>query len=662
MTTSKYLNSVLRILPAIQAKQMSELLGELQASGEIISANEYEAKLAELSTLVNSTDPTPSFKQIRALIWHIATAESHNTMMTALKNDIEGLFLQTDEIGQKVNDHHFLFMKNLLADMERGLKDQENTIRRLEWLAGQNNEFSLALVNSFNSSSLLRVPRTELGADTLYFDNRTYQNKTEKELPSAVVSEDAEQLYLDTQNNPMILPLSVRILSDSNSYGTEIKTDVDNNIANIIDGTRGTYWRRDVYLFDKVPNVNTVLEFDLGVAKDCNYVVIQGATESPFFVERIDGIASDGHTINLLSSSITIDGRKRIDFERVFIKSVKITFSVKTYSRAEYYTDKKDTLINVLNPNDKYNKISIARDLGPLAAEVISSKNLSNLLNIPSGISQQINSNLYSFALDNVWFGNSLYNDAGIFVSKPLKGNDFGVIAIQANEDIVAGVVSNSIEYEIIRRDISPQYKEIRFPIPYLNQSSVASERLILTKRETNSTINDAGALRFCPYISPNYNPVDTAPIQVYKNGKALNIGDDFQIAIRNKEALSVTSFDWKDGFTEGSSDARDFNNYKLNPTKMWIKIKDPDSTAVYTVNYDIRTSDTYIDDKTVWLDKDRNVFLSSDGRIHFRRISSDVTIESEIYLQITLRRNVASRSSTPILKEYAILGATYNG
>ncbi len=59
----------------------------------------------------------------------------NNMMMKSLKNDIEAAFLQVDEIGTKVDDHHFLLMKNLIADMERGLADQENQIRRLEWLA-----------------------------------------------------------------------------------------------------------------------------------------------------------------------------------------------------------------------------------------------------------------------------------------------------------------------------------------------------------------------------------------------------------------------------------------------------------------------------------------------------------------------------------------------
>lgn len=652
---AKYLDSVLKILPAVQARQLTDLLSELKISGEVRNADEYEMKLKELASLVNSTEPKPSFSQIRALVWDYVSSDSHNIMMKALQNDIEALFSQVDQIGEKTDDHHFLVMKNLFADMERGLDDQENNIRRLEWIAGQNNEFSLALVNGFKSASINKVARSTIGADTLYFDNRTYKNKTSAELPSAIVSENGRKLLLGTSNDPAILPISVKMLTDESSYGTKIQPEVDNPISNLIDGEIGTFWTRNVYLDNVVEKVTTVLQFNIGTAKDVDYMIVQGATEVPYYVDKIEGVSPNGSLISLYETETEVSRNTRIDFQKTFLKGIKVTFSMRTYTRAEYFIDKKSSVLKVLQPNDKFNEVEKAKSLGPLATEVLSSQNLADILNIPSGESQQINSFLYPFALDNVWFGNSLYNDSGIFVSKPLKGNDFGVVAVQVKENI-ASDSSNSIEYEIIKRDLSPKYVETKFPIPYLGQTSVVSERLILTKREGNSTISDAGALRFCPYISEDHNLLLSKPITVYENGEALNPGDDYLVAIslnNNGNAL-----DWKETY----EDAKTFSNYKLNPVKMWIKINNVKSNAVYTVDYDIRTSDSYTDDKTIWLDKDKTIFLSEGGRVNFRRKNPDVTIESEVYLQITLRRNDASRTTTPELNEYAILGATYNG
>jgi hypothetical protein len=125
MTTSTYLDSVLRILPAVQARNITDLLRELQAKGEVRDADEYKRKLQELATLVNDTDPKPSFTQIRGLVWHLISSEAHNIMMRSAQKDLDGIFQQTNEMGEKVEGHHFLLLKNLSADMERGLTDQD---------------------------------------------------------------------------------------------------------------------------------------------------------------------------------------------------------------------------------------------------------------------------------------------------------------------------------------------------------------------------------------------------------------------------------------------------------------------------------------------------------------------------------------------------------
>jgi len=649
---AKYLDSVLRVLPAVQAKQLTDMLNKLKVEGEIRNADEYQLKLKEFASLINDKEPKASFRVVRALVWYLATAEAHNMMTTSLKNDIEALFLQVEEIGVKTDDHHFLMMKNLFADMERGLDDQENNIRRLEWLAGENNEFSIALVNSFKSAGLNKVPRSDTKAKTLYFDNRTYKNKTASELPSAVVSENGKKLILGTSNDPSMLPISARLFSDSSSYGTQIQPEVNNPISNLIDGTRGTFWTRNVYLPSQVEKVTTVIQFDIGLSKDVDYAIVEGAVEVPFYINQVDGVAHDGSIIPLRSDKIEVIGSTRIDFIKTFVKAIKITFSVESYTRAEYFVDKKSSVHQVLQPRDKFNTLERVNDLGPLTTEVLASKNLANILNVPQGTNQQINSYLYPFALDNVWFGNSLYNDSGIFVSKPLKGDNLGVVAVRANENL--GDDINSIEYEIIKRDISPKYNEIKFPIPYLEQTSVANERLILTKREGKHTIKDAGTLRFCPYVSPDYKFTDSDPVIVYENGIPLKKSDSYLFAI----GLDNAEFDWRYNFTH----AAEFSNYTLDVPKMWIKILKPKANALYTVSYTIRTSDSYAEDKTVWLDKEKTAFLSNGGRVRFNRDNPDVTIESEIYLQITLRRNSASRSTSPELDEYAILGATYNG
>jgi len=667
MSNNKYLDSILKVMPAVQAKQIADLLQDLQVSGQVRNASEYEAKLKELSALVNSSVPQPSFNQIRALVWNLCSSDAYNTMTKAAKNDIEAAFLQVDEIGQKLSDHHRLFMSNVLKDLERNIQSQENTIRRLEWLANQNNEFSRVLVNNFSSSSLMKVPISDPEADIFYYDNRTFQNISQTTLPLAVVSERGEKLLLDVANDPVILPVQARLQTDNSSYGTELYVDYDSNLNNIIDGQQGTFWTRTIYVKEQVPRVNTIIEFDLGLAKDVSYIIIEGATPEAFLVLSIQGVSPGGNRVDLISSEITVNGRSRIDFPRTFLRSVMVTFSVQTYSRADYFLTGEEKAIEIFDTENKFNKLLKKDYLAPVIRKAMASENMADLCNVPKYLPKQINYYNYTFALDNVWFGNSIYKDVGIFVSKPLSLKNPGVLGIKVDTNTETGIIRNTIEYEIIKIDRSPKQKITKIPIPYLGQSSVTSERLILTKKETNTIIYDVGMLRFLPYISSTWVYGDDDPVIIYKNGSSTPLASsEWDFAIAESSLATNWTLDWQNGFVN-AVDWLDpilgTPKYKLSPPKMWIKIKNPELNAVYTVDYTIRTSDSHpdVDNKIIWLDKDKTVQLNHQGRIRFEQEDPDVTIESDIYLQITLRRNISSQSKSPELYEYAVLAATYS-
>lgn len=652
----------MKVIPAVQARQIAELLQDLQVSGSVRDATEYEAKLRELSSLVNGEDPVPSFNQIRSLIWALCSSQSHNMMMKAAKNDIEAAFIQVDEIGEKINDHHNLFMKNVMGDLERNLQQQENTIRRLEWLADRSNEFSHVLSNNFSSASLFRVPPSDIEGDTLYFDNRTYKNKSEINLPFSYVSERGKKLILDIESNPIVRPISAKLLTDQYAYGTSIAVDFEDDISNTIDGKPGTFWTRTVYLQDKVPKVNTVIEFSLGFAKYIDYIIVESGTPDIYSITSIQGVSPGGHRINLSTDTVEVDGKTRVDFSSTLLKSVIVTFSVSSHRRADYFTDGEEKTFDAFSDVGKYDNIIRNNAIANVVRKAFSSKSAADMCNVPDYQSSRVSAYAYVFVLDNVWFGNSLYKDTGIFVSKPLRLKNPGVIAVRSDESSETGTIRNSVEYEIIRIDRHPKYKEYRFPIPKLDQTSVVSERLVFTNRDTSSVINDVGALRFLPYIESTWvlNPAgDNYPITVNKNGEALNFGSDWQFSISNNSDGSNFSFDWSSNLTDATS----WSNYKFFPPKFWIKILSPELNSVYTVDYTIRTSDSHTEDdnKTIWLDKDKTTSLSHGGRVNFRQEDPDVTIESDLYLQIMLRRNTSSQSKSPELYEYALLAATYD-
>lgn len=693
---ARYLKSIMKIMPVVQARQLTQLLDDLRATGEVRDAEEYENALRKLSKLVNAENPVPSFRQIKALVWQLCSSDAHNVMMQATKNDIEAVFVQTDEVGRRLDDQHFLMMKSVLSELEHAVAEQEAEVRRLQLVGSPNTEFRNVLLNSFAATTLHQINRSEAGSDLLFFNNRTGHPVGEVDIPNAYVSENGKKLVLPTTNEPRILPISASLLSDSDTYGTELETAVNNKISNVIDGTRGTYWSRTVYLSEVVPRVSTKIQFDFGVGRDVNYAIIQGASHTPFFVTEMWGVSPDGHKINLmlrrastsidagesilenpLEEEIEVDGSVRIDFEQVFVKAVQIKFSYSSYEEGDFWVDNKINAHKIYDADETLKP----EDFAPFIKETLLSEDLVTKLNIPENVSQHINGNVYFFGLDNVWFGNGLYTDSGIFVSEPIRIENPGVVSVQTkernvgelrtgtDEELAAGNYSSvknagSVEYElIVKRLIEGAQQLEHLPVPFLGQTRVIRERLIFTKRINDSVLLDAGPLRFCPRITA------LSDIQIYRNDTLLQIGNSpgrYMVAFR-KDGTDSTLLDWTDA---PAPDIYNIRLWDLPHQRLWILINSPSPSDVYTMSYNIRTSSRSSTDiglslgetdAVIYMDDQKTIYMGDDGRLIFQPdLVSDITKTSELYLQVSLRRNTAEKAVSPEVDEFALLVAPY--
>lgn len=690
----RYLKSIMRTMPVTQSRQIVQLLDDLRATGEVRNAQEYEDALRSLSNLVNADDPSPTFTQILAIAWQLCSSDAHNVMMTAAKADIEAVFIQTDEMRQRLLDQHSLVMKSIVAELEHIIREQEESIRQLQLVGSPDTEFRDVLLSSFSATSLKQTSRSDPSASVLFFNNRTGRPVSSATLPDAYVSENGRKVVLPVSNEARILPISASLLSDSESYGSEVQSDINNDISNVVDGTAGTYWTRDVYLSEPVERVSTSLQFDFGTGKDINYVIVQGATSQPFYISEMWGVAPDGHKINLmlrratnhldvsssildnpLEEEIEVDGKVRIDFEQVFVRSVQIKFSYSSFEESDIWVTDK------LNAHKLYQKEETlsSEDLAPFSRDWLLSPELISRLSLPEVEREHLNGNKYSFGLDNVWFGNGMYYDAGIFVSKPVNIDNPGVVSVQTverntgeakvgtDEELANNTYSQirnagSVEYELIRKRLADNNNTVvdHFPVPFLGQTSVIRERLVLTKRENNPTLLDAGLLRFTPRMSQT----DYSDLKVYRNNELMQLGGDanmYSVAFR----YNGTEFDWT---TNPGTDILDFSNWDLPGKKLWILINNPSSGDVYTASYDIRTSvrtsqDTSLtpEEAVVYMDDSKTVRMEDDGRLMFIPDNvTQVTQQCDLYLQVTLRRNTADKVTSPEVDEFALLIAPY--
>lgn len=710
---AKYLSSVMKILPATQARQIADMLQELRAKGEIRDTEDYQNALSELASLVNARDPKPTFEQIRAMIWGLCKSDAHNAMMRATKNDLEAIFLQTDEIGRRLDDQHSYMMRSLIADLEKVLQDQEDRVRELKIKSAADNEFNGASLNSFARTALQQMTRAQCKEDLFFFDNRTGQAKDQKELPDVYISEHGNKLVLPSQNDPGFLPINAKLLFEEDSFDTADAT-VSNSLSNVIDGKKDTFWSREVYLDEATGNVSTTIEFDFGTGRDVNYCIIEGATGFPFYISEMYAVGMDGHVTDLLlrrsktsvdlvdqeyvpveNKEIKIEGHERIDFFQVFAKSVRIKFSYSSFEEADFYSSSETSVSEAMDV--EYPQDIDLSDLAPAAEEALVSTELAELCNVQGGESEHINASVYRFCLDNVWFGNSLYGDEGIFVSEATCLTAPGVISMKAQEknvgfyledsdgavqtfveenDLSEDVLSSeqyknagSVEYEAIRHwtDSEGNPRREHFPVPMLGQEKVVRERIVLTKRVEDPLVNDVGALRFAPRVEGG------SGLHVFRNGKEIACGtgpDNWQFATRKSNGV----FEWKNDMTSG--DWSDFRRWNMTPQKMWLKFNKVSPGDIFTVSYTIRTSvrsdldftqdPPYSDPLTaseamVYMDSNKMLYMGEDGRIIFvPDPETGLTKKSNLYVQVTLRRNSPQFALSPEVIEYMLLTAPY--
>ena len=717
----------MKVLPVVQARQISDLLQDLKAKGELRDVQDYQRALADLVQLVNAENPKPMYQQLRAVIWGLVRSDVHNTMMTAAKNDIEAVFLQADEIGRRLDDHHFYLMQGLISDLEKVLQDQEDRIREFKMKATKNNEFTDIVYNSFARTSLKKIERSIPNSQLFFFNNRTGEPVKEEDLPSAYISEHGKKIVLPSQNEPKILPIYAKLLFDEESYGTDYTASVNNDISNIIDGAKGTFWTRTVYTDEPVERMSTVIQFDLGAGRDVNYCVVEGATAEPFFITEMWGVGLDGQTIDLLlrrsvtssdfvendylpeeDNEILVDGWERIDFQQTFVKAIRIKFTYGSFKEADYFVSDATNLSSIYEATHSVDMSPL--DVAPITKEIVLSREMADVCNIPSTEYTHVNSNNYTFSLDNVWFGNSLYNDTGIFVSQAINLDAPGVISIKAKERNVGIYVdgtdsfisqslnvdniidldstisddtpknAGSVEYELIRASIDDDgfTKRDHFPIPILGQTSVIRERLVLTKRIEDATQNDTGVLRFCPRTK-----VELLWVYVFKNGKLLRPTDNqWYWATSKNVAGELEFFPASDALNNTNKRWWNFRYWNLNPQKMWIKVKNISPGDVFTVSYVLRTSQiTELDLKypydssaanpldypltpaeaRVFMDEGRMIYMGEEGRLHFLPDpETGITQAADIHTQITMRRNSPHHPVSPEVLEYAFLSAPY--
>jgi len=652
----RYLDKFRSTMPAVQGKQIIQMLGALKDAGTIRSIPEYNAKLQELSQYLRSTNPQPFFKFFQAQVGDIITSDKFNAMIQAARLDLEAAFGEANTIAEVLELHENLFKLTVLKALEQNLDDLEKAITQYEFLNAQIDKWDVIDFNTFNTLDGQALSRQS--SDTsLFYDPIRHQSVSATE--DCVVDVFGQQLVMPTSISESITITDVSILNDTETaLSIRNVSSVTGNIQNIRDGKKLTYWLYPVLVDEPVAGgIRIKLRLDLGGLRDLNTLQIEPASPTPMILEQITYMAPSGTMIDM-SFDLLITSDVTLNIGRITASELILTFKQVTYEAAKYHRSPRSNMWERIWTDTSSPEIGDTERLENIATElndILQDSEIVAITDLPSrDVYEETTIYQYTFGFDNIRCYLNKYQSRGLFVSQPVKVESPGLIALRTTEEIPTTVINNvsypacSLEYYIVKQNYNTDGivvdREVLPILPAASGLTIANERLFLNKHD-DSAISNVCSLRFVPDLT-------TAPVIKTNLISELTMGDedngDFQ--------ARVIGGTWRDSW---STLATDITASSLPaPIEIQIKIHIPSPYTIYTINYVASSRDG-----DPQRDINPYVLLQDNGTLRcFENHGPYGTIQAaDVYLVIIMRNNSYDATITPVIEDYKLLISSHN-
>jgi len=633
---SRYLDKFVSVIPAVQGKQITEILSNNKNLGSIRTVEEYSQKADELFQVLAQTDPKPTLKLFLGEVDKTLSSETFNFMMERIIDDLTSVFKEAKNIADVAILHRKLIVETILRSLRFAINNLNDNISVHEFLSKNKDGFTAAQFNSFKQDNVLKTARTDALATALYVDPSTGLLVPATE--DAVVDPVGEQLLLSASLTKEILMKNVRLILDADTRATEVDvTFPGSDIKHIIDGQEDTYWINDVLLSSPEPEgVIMKLELQLAGMQEVNFIELEPATLFQFSLFEMDYIDASGSLRHIPLDEVVLDRPRRLNFSKITTNTIILSFRQRTYIRARYSFNADTQSYERIVAQDPITLedvdfTSVEQEL----SDLIDSANLKAAIGVTQAGFQFDDVDMFEYiaGFDNIRVGLNQYNERGIYVGSKLESPRPGVLGLQVNAQRnlheVLGYPIDSLEFTVYKQnfDSSGNFVDTEvFNVPPVSETSMSHERMLLSDR--TALPNDTGVLRFYPDV--------TKPFKIFRDGTELTIGSDYQVS--GDSGVSYQSVLNPILHNPGGQ----FHDFK-------VQIIGPASTSIYTASY----TPLY----NVYVNSGRTATLVNGNLINFvlERTTNSVD-RSEMYLIITLRRNFTDVTRTPELRDYSFL------
>jgi len=636
----KYLERFSSLVPAIQSNKVIRRIEKMRKRGEIQTEAEYNAALQGILSNLSTTEFKSTF-EYSPIQPGISSSEHFNEMMDMVRDDLEVLFIEINNIFASVKAHDMLFRDKLLDELRFTLTELENQVNTLSVIGDTGNSFDEIFLNSFNGENFTIDRSGEFGNEIL-FDNR----KNER-------IKDEETVFIDPEEKVATLPLADQediLFVESDVKTAETTTSekdiqlVDSDINSIIDPDSSASWTYNILKEKTLKNgAKLSIELDLGDKREVNYLRIHPISDFPVLLEKIQYVNANNNIVDLPDDSFfgtTLENPVRITFPDIIAKKFILKLSQASSVLFDYDNNRPGITFD-----DLKRKTSLKRSVAMLTRNIKKTIQDPDILSIiplsPDALESFTVYNLYIFAFKSISAGLSGYKGNGHFVSKAYRKKSIGIIALDTEEimpeifDEEAGVTADvaSFEYYIIKKDYNNAgivINSTEFPILPLNTTGVKNERLHFNGGKKIIS------LRFLGHKSDNTG----ANIIIKRNNTILTRGIDWRFADR-LDSLDDADLDLKPSLEETRIEI-------LHDSDLIIK-------GAYTAEYIPR----YIHEPNTVVEKGEIIYLPDGTTEHPTKKDIERISGSDIFLKAAMRNNSRSNNRTPKLKSYKILASS---
>lgn len=665
---SVYLEKFRSVLNTVQARQITNLLVKKQQTGEIQNLEEFRAQLTDLTDKLLSEVISPTLKLFLADFNSIIGSESYNFMLERIRDDLETVYAEVDNIDQIVQSHYNLINNIVLQGIRMGLAELESKISAYEFLAGNRSGFDKAQFNTFRTTQKFRTSRTESDVGIFFKDPRTGLT-----IDSDVTVDTVGERILLGSNNFQYVPIKFvqQVFDNEATQSEEIVSLQTNPISNIIDGSRGTYWLYSVLQNKLRPQgIVSKIEFQFAHVSNFNFIEIEPASIHPMKLLRIDYIDNNGDSKTIPGIEQMLNGVTRVSFNTIFASRMHLVVSQANAVEVQYENKTNNiTFINAVNGQTM--DIDLNNVINNLRDSITSSKILEQALMTSQTITpgEMVRYFDYVVGFDNIRAGYSEYASSSIFVSASTIIDELSQIAVKALDTRpieLAGSIRmlpsseqptgnehyhGAIEYWAVLKnfDINDQLIDINIvPLAPIGVSRIEQEALVFSNSE-NSTLPNVSILRF---YSKHFTDTEKNSFHVFRNGTLLTRGLhwDFSDFPFTNDFVPPTSVPNRVAIRIFAVNETDFYTVSYNPTYSTVRI----NPITVQSSLDFNTSNLNVVDLT----GDLSATMNIDNIIQVNKQKGGGRIISyrEINLLVILRRTSVNTNLTPAVDEYTLL------